>query len=305
MTAPPPTVPGLALAERLGKGGFGSVYRAHWEDDLLPAAVKVLHEVTDDCLDRFKREANLLRALEGSPHVVDVHAWDMDADPPWMAMELCEDSLASWMDDRKDVKTVMVAIAHAASGLADLHEEGGFHRDVKPANLLVGRASNGAPVIKIGDFGLARSPLVDESTLTRLGHGTPAFIAPEMQRYRDAAGPPCDVYSLGVSALCLITGTTNLDHVKRLPLGLQPLISEMVAMDPRNRPSAEQALSRLQQLIRRASVKPRKPKPKRRRRIQPQDVGAGALAGILLGALAIGGALLGAGLYDEADETDE
>lgn len=300
-----PSVPGIEILGKLGSGAFGNVFRGQWLDDLLPTAVKVLDEADDDALDRFHREANLLKALRDSPHVVDVYAWDMDAKPPWMSMELCEGSLEPWTrpGHRKPLKTVLVALAHAATGLRDLHAEGGFHRDIKPANILVARTEDGAPQIKVGDFGLARSPLVDESTITRLGHGTPSYMAPELQRYRDAAGPACDVYSLGVTGIHLLTGSTDLGSVAAVQKSrrLRELLTSMVAMDPRDRPEAGEALAEMVALIEKMSIKPRKPQTRSSRNARRRTTNGNALAGILLGALAVGaGAVaLGALLDDD------
>jgi eukaryotic-like serine/threonine-protein kinase len=105
-------------------------------------------------------------------------------------------------------------MAEACDGLAEAHRAGVIHRDVKPSNLFLAEVDEGrAPVIKILDFGLARALRTEtdaggDSTLTRSDAviGSPRYLAPEVVRDADSAGPRSDVWSIGVVLYELCTG---------------------------------------------------------------------------------------------------
>ena len=209
---------GDVLAERyrvealLGAGGMAAVYRAMDLRLARDVAVKVLapNLAADPAFaTRFDREARALAAV-AHPNVVavfDVEPGDPAAgDEPFYVMELCN---GGTLGDRigaggpiPPVELVPI-IAAVAEGLAALHARGLVHRDIKPHNILFqdGRA-------KLGDFGLARSKhITDSSPLTIPGTtvGTLPFLAPELL----AGGAPTqasDVYALAVTAFQALTG---------------------------------------------------------------------------------------------------
>src|SRR3712207_654678 len=92
-------------------------------------------------------------------------------------------------------------LTQACRGLDYAHRNGVIHRDVKPGNLLV----NQDHVVKLADFGIAKA--VDDSDITKVGSvvGTAAYLSPEQAR-GEAAGPPSDLYALGVVAYQLLGG---------------------------------------------------------------------------------------------------
>lgn len=299
-------IPGFIVDRKLGAGTFGSVYKATFTQTLEPVALKVMNSGTEEVLERFQREANLLDKLEAHPHVVDVLAWDCTAMPAWLAMEFCEGgSLRAWTHELQGVEAVAAALAHAASGLAGLHEAGGYHRDVKPDNLLVTATEAGAPLIKVGDLGLARAPLEGDNTMTRSPCGTPAYMAPEISRRSSPEPAPTDIYSLGVTGIELLTGSRHLDALggARGPRRLHALLEQMVAMRPGDRPAAGEVVKELTALLRSMEVEANQPPPRRPRpQAQPQNHGGDGmvLAGLLLGALAAG---VGVALY--ADHVEQ
>ena len=93
----------------------------------------------------------------------------------------------------------MSILTQACRGLDYAHRNGVVHRDVKPGNLL--RSDEG--VVKLADFGIAKA--AEESTITQVGSvlGTAAYLAPEQARGEEA-GPPADLYALGVVAYQLL-----------------------------------------------------------------------------------------------------
>src|SRR5262249_27066662 len=151
----------------------------------------------------FLREARAVAGLRHD-HVVTVHAvGHTPHGTPYLVMEFIDGAtLAEWSRTRPTPAAAVRAIAQAADGLAAAHAAGLIHRDVKPSNILLERATGRA---KITDFGLARAAT---GTVTQDGQiaGTPAYMSPEQASGSDRLDARTDVYSLGVTLYTLLTG---------------------------------------------------------------------------------------------------
>ena len=146
-------------------------------------------------LAHTRREVDAVRRLRHTD-IVALLGSDMDAHPPWLALErvLAPDlSLHLRPDRRLAGPQVLHIAARLARALAHAHGHGVVHRDLKPANVLVDLSSD---TVKLTDFGAAR---IDQGTPTHTGMtlGTPAYMAPELLRGGDAS-PASDAYALGV-----------------------------------------------------------------------------------------------------------
>ena len=211
--------PGALLAGRyrivapLGSGGMATVHRARDERLDRDVAVKILlpnHAGDPVLAGRFEREA---RSLAAAAHPGVVAVFDVDpGDPaagvePFFVMELCQGgSLADRMagDRRLAPDDLIPIIISVTDGLAGLHARGVVHRDVKPSNIML--TTDRA---KLADFGLARSDdPAEASDLTAPGTavGTMAYLPPDVLA-GGPAGPPSDIYALGVAAFAGLTGS--------------------------------------------------------------------------------------------------
>ena len=196
------------LERRLGVGGMSTVQLAFDTRLERYVAVKLLAEhlaADDGFVQRFRREA-LAAARLVHPNVVQVYDFGTDeaSARQFIAMEYVEGQSGAELlreHGRLPVEEVVDLCAQACRGLDYAHRNGVVHRDIKPGNLL----RNPEGLVKIADFGIAKA--ADDSDITRVGAviGTAAYLAPEQAR-GEPAGPPSDLYALGVVAYQLIAG---------------------------------------------------------------------------------------------------
>ncbi|MFI1410238.1 protein kinase [Streptomyces sp. NPDC020707] len=192
------------LLGRLGSGGMGSVYLGRTPGGR-PAAVKVINaHLQDDpaALQRFRREVETLGTVRNAFTAALIDA-EVDSPPFWMATEYVPGpTLADAVETSGPfpVDLGRAVLAALAEGLADVHVHGVLHRDIKPQNVIL--SATGPQLI---DFGIARSDEMSNITQVGTAIGTPGFIAPETLT-RSEAGPPSDVFALGVTLAYCLTG---------------------------------------------------------------------------------------------------
>ena len=198
------------LGEDIGEGGMATVFRARDRELRREVAIKVLFPHLarrPDVVRRFHREARAAAGLEHANilRVYDVGGADSD-DPPYIVMELIRGhSLLAEVERRGPMLAEVVACIGAllADALAVAHAAGIIHRDVKPANVMVGPGGR----LLLADFGVARLE-TEDSLVTKTGSvlGTPAYMSPE-QASGDTATAKSDLYSLGATLYQLATGS--------------------------------------------------------------------------------------------------
>jgi tRNA A-37 threonylcarbamoyl transferase component Bud32 len=188
------------IEDRIGSGGFGTVYRA-WDERLQrPVAVKVIGR--EQGAPRVTREAQAVARLTHR-NIATLYELASDGERAFLVSELIEGETLRALGRRGDLNDRLVAQvgADAAAALTAAHRAGVVHRDVKPENILVcetARDPSGSGQAKLVDFGIAR--IAGEKTLTATGAvvGTLAYMAPE-QADGLRPGPAADVYSLALT----------------------------------------------------------------------------------------------------------
>ncbi|KOV63442.1 serine/threonine-protein kinase [Streptomyces sp. MMG1121] len=193
------------LADPIGRGGVGAVWRAWDHRRRRYVAAKVLQQRDAHSLLRFVRE----QALRiDHPHVLAPASWAADDDKVLFTMDLVAGgSLVHLVGDYGPLPPAFVCtlLDQLLSGLAAVHAEGVIHRDIKPANLLLEATGTGRPRLRLSDFGIAMRLGEPRLTETNLVVGTPGYLAPEQML---GAEPdfPGDLFAVGLVALYLLEG---------------------------------------------------------------------------------------------------
>ena len=250
------------LDELVGRGGTAEVWKATDTSLDRVVALKLVTVAHDESPARAADEARTLARLS-HPSLVQVYdAGTDDHGRPWVVMEFVDGETLADAIRRAPMPTrrlteIGLAVAEA---LDHVHAQGLVHRDVKPANVMVGRGGK----TKLTDFGIAR--LVDAAKVTSTGLmvGTASYLAPE-QVSGEPVGPPADVYALGLVLLEGFTGVREYEgpaveaamaRLHRpptlpatLPAGWPALLTAMTDRQPSQRPTAAEVARVLRGLL--------------------------------------------------------
>ncbi len=241
------------LKKRIGKGGMGEVWSA-WHAALRrDVAIKLLRpESSNDeaAVERFEREVAATSELS-HPNTIRVFDYGVSEDGIWYyVMELLDgENLASLIE--RDGPMSEQRAAHiaqqAARALAEAHERGIVHRDIKPENIFITEAGGETDIVKVLDFGIAKS--IDgngDHTLTRTGAlvGTPAYMSPEAARGMPIDGRS-DIYSLGAVIYFMLTGKPPFDQENLADLLLAQIHDIPPAMEDLRGSTVEPTLERI------------------------------------------------------------
>jgi serine/threonine protein kinase/tetratricopeptide (TPR) repeat protein len=250
------------IENEIGKGGFGSVYKASDIRLHRPAAIKTLlyGQTSFDqrygegyyrqYVTRFEREAKLSGYFTGNPNVVTVYGLEQDdEDNFYLILEYLEngslDNLIKQHGKMPVVRACDIAL-DICRGLSAIHNHPTdiVHRDLKPSNILL--RPNG--VAAIADFGIAQVGHESERSNMRgmdgTGHpGSRPYMSPEQRNSLDYLTPASDLYSLGLVIYEMLTGVTFAKYKKlppsaenpAIPVWLDQIILKLLETEPENR----------------------------------------------------------------------
>jgi tRNA A-37 threonylcarbamoyl transferase component Bud32 len=225
------------IISKIGQGGWGGVYRAYQHSTKREVALKVLRQDVahdEQVRRRFHREAEAVSRLK-HPNTVTIYDFGETPDGLlFLAMEYIEgqslDAVIREEGPLAPQRAVRIARQIALS-LAEAHEKGIVHRDVKPHNIMLTRVDDGEDFVKVLDFGVAKLVSID-STLTSTGStfGTPEYMSPEQVQSKDI-DHRSDLYALGVILFEMLSGappfsgksavTVAIHHIRKRPPALR------------------------------------------------------------------------------------
>jgi len=255
----------------IGAGGMATVYRALSTLHERAVAIKLFRkELSSDpkLRERFRREASSTRRLAHRNIVEIVDEGTLDDGTPFLAMEYLDGTtleavLRSTRGPLEISRCIDLGLQLAA-GLARAHDFQVLHRDLKPENLFLVSLGDGAELLKVLDFGIARS--MSDARLTATGEifGTPQYMAPERITTTES-GPSADLYAVGCILFRCATGRLPfvagdvtsflLQHLRepppsprelnpKIPPELDALILQCLQKDPARRPVDAHAIAR-------------------------------------------------------------
>ncbi|MFJ9363430.1 protein kinase [Nocardia sp. NPDC101769] len=261
---------GFEEAEEIGRGGFGAVFRCTQPVVGRTVAVKVLTGELDENRERFFREQRAMGRLTGHPNIVDMlEVGETASGHPYLVMPYhARGSLDARL--RRDGPLSLAEVLHLgvkiAGALETAHRAEVLHRDIKPGNILL--TDYGEPALT--DFGIAHITGGFE-TATGTITGSPAFTAPEVLG-GDAPSRASDVYALGATLFCALTGHAAFERhsgeevvAQFLRITQQPVpdlreqgipddvcavIEAAMSREPRRRPTAVELGEQLRQIER-------------------------------------------------------
>lgn len=278
----------FVLESRIGTGGIAAVFRAKDSEDGKFVAVKVLSarvargepRILEELRRRFRREADLLRTLNGNPATPSFVACGETTDGDlWIAMELVQGRslrrLVQRAGGRLPASVTVYLAGEIAQGLKSIHRQRILHRDICPENLIL-QKNDASSTIKFIDFGFSKSL---ESAAPQLSQGkivlgTPAYWSPE-QVFGEELSAASDIYSVGVLLYELLTGKVPFEfhgladamRIRSLtpppivpdqngtgaPEELRHLIMAALAKDPDDRPTVDEMIECCRDLGRRSN----------------------------------------------------
>lgn len=262
---PPGTVVGrYTVVREIGRGGMGRVYEAVHDDLQKTVALKVLgaqHMDNPVVVERFLREGRNASRVRHR-HAIEVFDVGQLDGVVFLAMEHLEGEDLAQRLHREGPLAATVCVdllLPAIAALAEAHDVGVIHRDLKPGNLFLARDRRGRTEVRVLDFGIAKA--VDERDRAHHTHvgvviGTALYLAPELARGAQNASPASDQFALGVilyqctSGQVPFRGRTPFEtcelimagdyvplrlHAPTIPAGFDAVVARAMASDPAQR----------------------------------------------------------------------
>jgi serine/threonine-protein kinase len=257
------------IHEKIGEGGMGAVYRASHALLKRPTAVKVIppDRAGETAAARFEREVMATSRLTHPNNIAIYDYGRTRGGTFYYAMELLNGENLARVVDREGPQSVARTrhiLRQVTAALAEAHEVGLVHRDVKPENIMLCTRGGVREFVKVLDFGLVKdvaAPSDVKITSERAIAGTPLYMAPESIVSPDTVGPPADVYAVGCVAYFLLTGRPPFEgdnvvgvlaahlhgapdapstHAREVPAELDGLVLRCLDKQPEARPTTRE-----------------------------------------------------------------
>lgn len=229
---------------QLGRGGMGEVYKVRdtkLDEEMALKLLKLDIASDESMIERFRNELKLARKITHK-NVCRMHDFHEEDGTPFITMEYVsgEDLKSLIKKEGKIPEEKVFSIAkQVCEGLAEAHELGVIHRDLKPQNIMIDKKGRAT----IMDFGIARSKEAPGVTTTGMIIGTPDYISPE-QAEGEEADKRSDIYSLGVLLYEMVTGSVPFKGETALSVAIKH--KTQIPSDPRKlNPEVSEDLSRL------------------------------------------------------------
>lgn len=224
------------LIEKIGRGGYGEVYRCKDSETDDEYALKYCTKTEGDDLNRFAREVRLMQSIS-HPNIINIEFSNTETIPYYFVMPLAKASLEKYISKLKDNHEFALTIfLEICIGVKALHTSGKFHRDIKPENVLILPDDR----ILVSDLGLGKFENRDSTIITRsnMYMGTDGYIPPEFKIARGTknADKRGDVYQLGKLLYKILTGENPILIIPTsLPSSLMYIISKATKDNPDER----------------------------------------------------------------------
>jgi serine/threonine protein kinase len=221
MALEPARLHDFQVNQSIGAGSTAQVFDAVHLATGRQVALKMMEqeaEVSAELRERLAREAFILAGVE-SKHVGRILGFGYDKDMPFLVLErLHGETLDALIKREGQLSTRQVVhwVEQLLVGVRDCHSAGIVHRDIKPSNVFLQDEGTGAPIVKLIDFGVARLRELAQVGvgLTQTNHllGSMGYMAPEQFHDPKNAGPPADLYAVGVVLFRVIAGRLPFVH---------------------------------------------------------------------------------------------
>ncbi len=212
-----PTIPGYNIQEDLGEGGFGKVYLGKDKISGGQVAIKFLKNENPNTINDLIKEIQIIDSFD-HPNIVKYRTHIQNGESLCFVMDFCDKGNLYQAVRGAGLEQKVQWIITSTRAIAQLHDRGVYHNDLKPGNLLINKSG----ILKISDFGCAN-----------LSWGTRMYLPPEMliDQYPSHDDPRRDIYALGVTLLELVTGSNPFSGLSNEQIFQKHMSGEIIQGD--------------------------------------------------------------------------
>lgn len=251
------------ILQEIDRGGMGLVYKARHKAMNGMVAIKMMrtNRLDESTFRRFEQEAKVISGLD-HPGIVRLRDFGAtETGQPYMVLDYVDGTSLAQAVELRGVLPVDESLdifIQVCNAVEHAHLKRILHRDIKPSNIMIARRPDGKPLVKILDFGIAKTlEFNEQGTLTKTGEvfGSPRYMSPE-QASGKSVDQRADIYSLGIVMFEMLTGKhpygaadgieVITDHITKpapslrsfsrsVPASLEPIVAKALAKNPDER----------------------------------------------------------------------